>query len=101
MGQRTVEHRITIIKSEMPTHDDSGDLLRKGIPQEPETFYIGNLSAAKHRVVHRKDAQHLFKRFDDSDGVHITVMLRTDVFRGCYARAMVKAPSPNNVCTRL
>ena len=96
-GQRTVEHQSTIIKSEMPTHDDSGDLPWQGIPLKLGTLYIGNVCAAKHRVVHRKDVQHLFKRVDDSEGVHNTVMLRTDVFRGCHARAMIRAPSPNCV----
>jgi hypothetical protein len=96
-GSRTVEHESTSSLTEIQTLDKSGVVIWNKTPQEPGSFYIGSLCAVKHRVAHRKDAEHLYKRFDSSRGVHINVMLRTNVFGGSQSRAMVKAPSPNCV----
>ena len=59
------------------------------VPQAPGDFYVGNLRAPWHRVVHgeRVEAEPLF---DDAcgSGVLVTVMLRADVFRANRARIM-------------
>ena len=51
--------------------------------QEPGDFYVGNLCAVWHRV-RRPDAaqsEPLFRSADGQGGVHITVMMRTNVRR--------------------
>ena len=57
--------------------------------QAPGDFYVGNVCAAWHRVVHGEpaEAEPLFHDGSGS-GVLITVMLRTDVFRANRARLM-------------
>ena len=58
------------------------------LPQRPGSFYVGNLCASRHRVRH----------FEQPAGdVHVTVMLRTDVFRTERSRAMKFKPKPEAV----
>ena len=45
----------------------------RSISSEPGSFYIGNFSAAQHRVAHAVEPL-------DGPGLHITVTLRTDIF---------------------
>ena len=54
------------------------------LPQRPGSSYVGNLRAPWHRVRHQEQAGPLCAAAED---VHVTVMLRTDVFRGVRSRA--------------
>ena len=51
----------------------SDDDAWRSIPQETGSCYIGNFSAAKHRVAHAGEPL-------DCQGLHITVTPRTDIF---------------------
>ena len=66
------------------------------LPQSADSFYMGNMCAAGHRVRHldRKEAGTLCGA---AGNVHIAVMLRTDVFREERARRMNTAPTPCRV----
>ena len=84
------------------------------LPQQPGAFYIGNLCAPWHQVGHFAPAQAepLFRRGDGGTGVHVTVMIRSDVFAEARARSSSSLASPvevyradnavvaNNVATR-
>ena len=74
---------------------------------KPGSFYVGNLCAAWHKVVHlpRKDAGPLWVDGWTEDAgpmwgyerVHIAVMLRTNVFAGGRARRMKGRAAPAEV----
>ena len=69
--------------------------------QAPGDFYVGNLCAVRHRVRHQDAAKSepLFRvagSVADGPGVHITVMMRSDVFAESRARGR-KTPSPPDV----
>ena len=69
--------------------------------QAPRDFYVGNLCAVRHRVRHQDAAKSepLFRvagSVADGPGVHITVMMRSDVFAESRARGR-KTPSPPDV----
>ena len=66
--------------------------------QQPGAFYIGNLCAAWHQVGHFAPAQAepLFRR-GDGEGVHVTVMIRSDVFAEARARSSSSRASPVEV----
>ena len=66
--------------------------------QEPGDFYVGNLCAVWHRARHPDAAQAepLFRSADGQGGVHITVMMRTNVFADSRARGR-QTPSPKDV----
>lgn len=84
------------------------------LPQQPGAFYIGNLCAPWHQVGHFAPAQAepLFRRGDGGTGVHVTVMIRSDVFAEARARnssslacpvevyRAVNAVVANNLATR-
>ena len=71
----------------------------KKFPQEPGSFYIGNLCAPWHQVGHFAPAQAepLFRRGDGGTGVHVTVMIRSDVFAEARARSSSSLASPVEV----
>ena len=70
--------------------------------QAPGDFYVGNLCAVWHRVRHQDTAKSvpLFRVAgsvaDGPLGVHITVMMRSDVFARSRARGR-EMPSPPDV----
>ena len=64
------------------------------LPQRPGSFYVGNLCAAWHRVRHLEQPGPLCAAAGD---VHVTVMLRTDVFRAERSRATKFKPKPADV----
>ena len=72
---------------------------RKKFPQQPGAFYIGNLCAPWHQVGHFAPAQAepLFRRGDGGTGVHVTVMIRSDVFAEARARSSSSLASPVEV----
>ena len=69
------------------------------MPQVPGTFYIGNLCAPWHQVVHAtgETVEPLYREEPRGEGIHIAVMLRSDVFRCARARAKGGEPSPVDV----
>ena len=77
-----------------------------GLIQQPGSFYIANMCAAWHRVRHLPSdaAEPLFRPVDAmnvdgnaSPGLHITVMLRTDVFRADFSRRGRQKARPEDV----
>ena len=73
-----------------------------GLIQQPGSFYIANMCAAWHQVRHRGPdaAEPLFRPIGakpNHPGLHITVMLRTDVFRADFARRGKQKGRPEDV----
>ena len=68
-------------------------------PQQPGSFYIGNLCAPLHQVVHLppREAEPLHRSSDSDEGVHIAVMLRSAVFAEARARCSSSRASPAEV----
>ena len=68
-------------------------------PQEPGSFYIGNICAPRHQVVHLppRRAEPLHRSSDSDEGVHIAVMLRAAVFAEARARCSSSRASPAEV----
>jgi hypothetical protein len=64
------------------------------LPQRPGSFYVGNLCALSHNVVHSDHAAGSFGVCPPSEQVQIAVMLRTDVFRAARARVLNTTPGP-------
>jgi hypothetical protein len=64
------------------------------LPQRPGSFYIGNLCAMSHNVVHGEHAAGSFGDGPPSKQVQIAVMLRSDVFRNARARKINATPGP-------
>ena len=71
----------------------------KEFPQQPGSFYIGNLCAPWHRVVHLppEQAEPLHRSSDSEEGVHIAAMLRSAVFSEARARCKLSKASPAEV----
>ena len=67
--------------------------------QRPGCFYLGNLCAPWHRVVHleKNDAQPLFRERAQDPGIHITIMLQTNGFGSARARNTASKPNPTDV----
>ena len=63
-------------------------------PQRPGSFYVGNLCALSHIVVHGEHAAGSYGGGPPSEQVHIAVMLRTDVFPAARARTVNATPGP-------
>ena len=60
--------------------------------QKPGSFYVGNMCALKHHVVHHA---HSTGTYGDGDiPVQIAVMLRSDYFRAARARRINATPGP-------
>ena len=73
-----------------------------GLIQQPGSFYIANMCAAWHRVRHLPPdaAEPLFRPVGakpDHPGLHITVMLRSDVFRADFSRRGRQKGRPEDV----
>ena len=68
----------------------------KTVPQQPGSFYIGNLCAPWHPVVHLppEQAEPLHRSSDSEEGVHIAAMLRSAVFAEARARCSSSRASP-------
>ena len=68
-------------------------------PQQPGSFYIGNLCAPWHRVMHLppEQAEPLHRSVGSKEGVHITVMIRSAVFAEARARSSGTRASPAEV----
>ncbi len=62
------------------------------LPQRPGSFYVGNLCALSHNVVHGEHAAGSYGGGPPSEQVQIAVMLRTDVFRAARARTINATP---------
>ena len=62
------------------------------VPQRPGSFYIGNLCALNHNVVHGEHAPGSCGEGPPSEQVQIAVMLRSDVFRAARARRINATP---------
>ena len=75
-GKRALEHQ-------------TADGEWRGGPQELGSFYVANMCAARHRVRHlpANEAEPLFRdrAAKMTHGLHLTVMLRSDVFRAEFA----------------
>ncbi len=70
------------------------------LQQRPGSFYIGNLCALNHNVKHDGNTADLYRAPSASgaeDPVHITAMVRTDVFRHNRARRKNARPSPSEL----
>ena len=66
--------------------------------QEPGTFYVGNLCAPWHQVRHSAgDSAEPLYRVAGGEGIHIAIMLRSDVFRDARARSKGGQPCPVDV----
>ena len=122
-----IEQDMLASEREDPSHWDGGtSLLHAGVTlwgqrrleymtgdgewhsliQQPGSFYIANMCAAWHRVQHLPSdaAEPLFRPVDAmnvdgnaSPGLHITVMLRTDVFRADFSRRGRQKARPEDV----
>ena len=66
------------------------------LPRNADSFYMGNMCAARHRVRHL-DHIEAGTLCGAAGNVHIAVMLRTDVFREERARSMKSKPTPCTV----
>ena len=73
----------------------------QNFPQEPGSFYVGNLCAGWHKVAHlpTEGAGPLFHATPaaTNEGVHVTVMLRSNVFPSARARTSFGKASPEEV----
>ena len=73
----------------------------QNFPQEPGSFYVGNLCAGWHKVAHlpTEGAGPLFHATPaaTNEGVHVTVMLRSNVFPSARARTSFGKTSPEEV----
>ena len=65
------------------------------LPQRPGSFYLGNLVALSHNVVHGAHAPGSFGEGPEAEQVRIAVMLRSDVFRAARARIINATPGPS------
>ena len=64
------------------------------LPQRPGSFYIGNLCALSHNVVHGEHSAGSLGEGQPAEQMQIAVMLRSDVFRRCRARKIDATPGP-------
>ena len=67
------------------------------LPQRPGSFYVGNLCALNHNVVHSAHAAGSYGEGPPSEQVQIAVMLRSDVFRAARARRLNATPGPGEL----
>ena len=114
---------IQIMKTDArddPWHTDGGSsLLHAGLPvfgsrnleveligkegcislrQQPGSFYVGNMCAMRHRVVHKDSDEGAYRgETDPFQPVQMAVMLRSDVFRCARARKANATPGPTEL----
>ena len=67
------------------------------LPQRPGSFYIGNLCACSHNVVHNEHATGCLGDGPPSEQVQVAVMLRSDAFRVARARKLNATPGPREL----
>ena len=67
------------------------------LQQRPGSFYMGNLCALSHNVVHQDDKEGGLSDGEGGQQVQIAVMLRSDYFRLARARRINSTPSPAEV----
>ena len=67
------------------------------LTQSPGSFYIGNMCALRHNVVHGAHAPGSCGAGLPSEQFQIAVMLRSDVFRECRARKINATPGPTEL----
>ena len=65
--------------------------------QKPGSFYMGNLCALNHNVVHDEYPTGTYGDGPPSQCVQIAVMLRSDVFRAARARTINSTPGPKEL----
>ena len=66
------------------------------LSQRPGSFYMGNLCAFNHCVVHGDDAAGCYRR-KESEPVQIAVMLRSDLLREGRGRKINSTPGPKEL----
>ena len=71
-----------------------GSIRTMSFPQQPGSFYVGNLCSLNHEVVHDEHPTGTYGDGPLSERVQIAVMLRSDVFRGARARKINTTPGP-------
>ena len=68
------------------------------LPQLPGSFYVGNLCALEHNVIHSASAPgSLGPEENPEEQVEIAVMVRSDYFRKARARRINACPGPNKL----
>jgi hypothetical protein len=67
------------------------------LPQRPGSFYIGNLCALNHNVVHGEHSAGSYGDREPSQQVQIVVTLRSDVFRLAGVRDSIEDPRLFNI----
>ena len=67
------------------------------LKQRPGSFYVGNLCALEHKVVHGATAPGSWGSGPPESQVQITVMLRSDLFREIRARRINACPGPREL----
>ena len=67
------------------------------LEQRPGSFYVGNLCALEHQVVHGATAPGSWGSGPPESQVQITVMLRSDLFRESRARIINACPGPREL----
>ena len=67
------------------------------LTQSPGSFYIGNMCALRHNVVHGAHAPGSCGAGLPSEQFQIAVMLRSDVFRECRACKISATPGPTEL----
>ena len=90
-GTRTLQVKVL--------DDDPGLCSERIIPltQRPGSFYVGNLCALEHNVVHDGDDSGCFKGINDlmgEDTLKIAVMIRSNFFARARSRVLNNKPSP-------
>ena len=78
-GSRTLQVKL----------EDAGCI---SLPQRPGSFYVGNLCALNHNVVHGEQSAGSYGDGPLSEQVQIVVILRSDVFRAARARRINATP---------
>ncbi len=93
-GASLIHGAVTIFGSRAVEVRTEGRDDCNSLEQRPGSFYIGNLTALEHRVVHREQSEGSFGEGPPSEQIEIAVMLRSDVFREARARVINSTPGP-------
>ena len=93
-GGTSLLHAAVTVFGSRTLQVDLGDAGCISLPQRPGSFYVGNLCALSHNVVHGENAAGSYGEGPPSEQVQIAVMLRTDVFRAARARKINSTPGP-------
>jgi len=97
-GASLLHAAVTLFGSRTMQVQLDGEATPRELPQRPGSFYIGNLCAMSHNVVHDGNAEgcHTYAgpHSTGTRSAQIAIMLRTDVFRGARARSIDSTPGP-------